>query len=78
MNDCKTIHEAYWEAVRVERMLKQSYLVKVMPQDGQLPQIIADRHVDEEPVQMISRLTLQCQNQRMSRKIKKRPKFPHA
>ena len=47
MSDCKTIHEGYWEAIRVERMLKRSYLGKVMPQDG--PQIIVDHHV-EEPV----------------------------
>ena len=47
MSDCKTIHEAYWEAIRMERMLKRSYLGKVMPQDG--PQIIVDHHV-EEPV----------------------------
>ena len=26
MNYCKTIHDAYWEAIRVERMLKRSCL----------------------------------------------------
>ena len=49
MSDCKTIHGAYWEAIRVNRMLKRSYLGKVMPQDRQLPQIMADHHV-KEPV----------------------------
>ena len=37
MNDCTTIHEAYWEAIRVERMLKQSPLGKVIPQDKKSP-----------------------------------------
>ena len=30
----------------MEHMLKQSRLGKVTPQDGQLPQIIADHHVE--------------------------------
>ena len=34
MNDCTTVHEAYWEAIQVECMLKRSYMGKVMPQDG--------------------------------------------
>eukprot|EP00268_Persea_americana_P021663 TRINITY_DN21584_c0_g1_i1.p1 TRINITY_DN21584_c0_g1~~TRINITY_DN21584_c0_g1_i1.p1 ORF type:complete len:112 (-),score=20.67 TRINITY_DN21584_c0_g1_i1:123-458(-) len=47
MNDCMTVHEVYWEAIRVERMLKRSYLGKVMPEYVQLPQIIVDHHVEE-------------------------------
>ena len=43
MNDCTNIHEAYWEAIHVERMLKRSHLTKVTPQS---PQIIED-HVEE-------------------------------
>ena len=31
MTDCKTIHEAFWEAIRVERMLKRSHIVEVTP-----------------------------------------------
>ena len=31
MNDCKTIHEACWEAKPVERMLKRYHLGKVTP-----------------------------------------------
>ena len=50
MNDCKTIREAYWEALHVEHMLKRSYLGKVTPQEGKLPQIKTDHHVEEEPV----------------------------
>ena len=34
VNDCKTIHEAYWEAIRVERILKWSPLEKVTLQEG--------------------------------------------
>ena len=33
MNDTKNIHEAYWEAIRVERMLKRYHLVEVSPQE---------------------------------------------
>ena len=31
MTDCTNIHEAYWEAICVERMLKRSPLEKVTP-----------------------------------------------
>ena len=34
MNGCKTIHEAYWEAICVEHMPKQSHLGTVTPQEG--------------------------------------------
>ena len=49
MNDCTTVHAAYWKEIHVEHMLKRSYLGKVMPQDGQLPQITTNHHI-EEPV----------------------------
>ena len=47
MRDCKTILEAYWEAICMERMLKRFYLGKVITQDGQLPQIITGHYVEE-------------------------------
>eukprot|EP00268_Persea_americana_P000025 TRINITY_DN10012_c0_g1_i3.p1 TRINITY_DN10012_c0_g1~~TRINITY_DN10012_c0_g1_i3.p1 ORF type:complete len:129 (+),score=22.20 TRINITY_DN10012_c0_g1_i3:730-1116(+) len=49
MNECKTIYESYWEAIRVKRMLKRSHLGKVTPQEEKLPQMTTDHHV-EEPV----------------------------
>jgi len=33
MTDCKTIHKTFWEAIRVERILKRSHLVEVPPQE---------------------------------------------
>ena len=33
MSNCKTIHEAFWDAIRVERILKRSHLVEVSPQE---------------------------------------------
>ena len=48
MNDGKTIHEAYWEAVCVKRMLKRSHLRRVMPQEGKTSRIITDHIL--EPV----------------------------
>ena len=33
MNDCKNIHEPYWEAIRVEHMLKRSRLRKAKCQE---------------------------------------------
>ena len=45
MNDTKNIHEAYWEAIRVERMLKRSHLVEVTPPEEK-PSHVTD-HVDE-------------------------------
>ena len=38
MNDYKTIHEAYWEAIRVEHMLKWPHLQKVKCQKEKSPQ----------------------------------------
>ena len=37
MADCKTIHEVYWEAIHVKRMLKQSHLGNVTPQEEKSP-----------------------------------------
>ena len=34
MNGCKTIHKVYWEAICVERMLKQSHLEKVTEKES--------------------------------------------
>ena len=39
MTDCQTIHEAFWEAIRVERILKRSRLVEVTLQEEKLPHI---------------------------------------
>ena len=36
MNDCTTVYKAYWEAIRVEYMLKLSPLGKVAPQTKSL------------------------------------------
>ena len=33
MNNCTTVHEAYWETIHVEYMLKWSPLGKVTPHD---------------------------------------------
>ena len=48
MYDCKTIHEAYWEAIRVECMLIGSHLGRVMSQERKSSRITADHVV--EPV----------------------------
>ena len=47
MIDYKTIHEAFWEAIRVEQILKRSHLVEVMSQDEKSPHIT---DCVEEPV----------------------------
>ena len=39
MNDSKNIHEAYWESICVEWMLKRSHLAKVTPHEDKLPHI---------------------------------------
>ena len=33
MCDCRAIHEAFWEAIRVEGRLKRSHLMEVNPQE---------------------------------------------
>ena len=38
MNYCETIHDAYWEAIRVEHILKQSCLRKAKKQEEKSPQ----------------------------------------
>ena len=48
MNDCKTIHEVYWEAICVEYMLKHSRLWKATSHEGKSPQTTKD--YDVEPV----------------------------
>ena len=47
MIDYKTIHEAFWEAIRVEQILKRSHLVEVPPQEEKSSHVTD--HV-EEPV----------------------------
>ena len=42
MRNCKNIHEAYWEAIRVESVLKQSHPGKDRLQEGKSPPLIAD------------------------------------
>ncbi|RWR93383.1 hypothetical protein CKAN_02263200 [Cinnamomum micranthum f. kanehirae] len=39
MTDYKTIHEAFWEAIRVEQMLKRSSLLEVTSQEEKSPHI---------------------------------------
>ena len=51
MTDCKTIHEAFWEAIRVERILKMSHLVEVTLQEEESPHI-TDCVVEPGPVDM--------------------------
>ena len=42
MNDCTNIHEAYWDPICLERMLKRPPLGKIALQDEKSSQLIAD------------------------------------
>ena len=57
MNDSNNIHEAYWEAIHVKRMLKMSHLVEVTPQKEKSLHI-TDRV--EEPVPHFNRQIKGC------------------
>ena len=53
MTDCKTIHEAFWEAIRVERMLKRSHIVEVTPPAEKSSHVI-DRVEEPMPADILT------------------------
>lgn len=53
MTDCKTIHEAFWEAIRVERLLKRSHIVEVTPPAEKLSHVI-DRVEELVPADILT------------------------
>ena len=61
MNYCETIHDAYWEAIHIEGMLKRSHLRKAKMQEEKSPQTTQVPVV--EPVLEIIKAEVEEQNQ---------------
>ena len=53
MTDYKTIHEVFWEAIRVERMLKRSHIVEVTPPAEKSSHVI-DRVEEPMPTDILT------------------------